>query len=89
MSADGADDLTFNDYTPSAGGWSIVDGDEFFSGSKALASSTTTFTSDVYFRITSYNVCYTKLLRPFCDPFSTAESEVWSFTTTSSCEVPN
>jgi sugar lactone lactonase YvrE len=25
---------------------------------------------------------------PFCDPFRTAESEVWSFTTTSSCDVP-
>ncbi len=25
---------------------------------------------------------------PFCDPFRTAASEVWSFTTTSSCDVP-
>lgn len=25
---------------------------------------------------------------PFCDPFRTAESDVWSFTTASSCDVP-
>ncbi len=25
---------------------------------------------------------------PFCEPFRSAESEVWSFATTSSCDVP-
>ena len=54
----------------------------------AVNTQTTFFSPSNLKPLTTY---YWKVVAkgdPFCEPFRTAESEVWSFTTTSECDVP-